>query len=787
MLGALLATLLLQGQGPEVMVAVDRDRVAPGDVILYTIRVSSHLPDPIRIEVPSLGGFELEARAERSEVNADGDGGRTTTLELRLRATQPGEWRLGPVQVRQGAAYARGESVLVTIEGGPPPPVTATLSARLARLLQRAPPPGVLGPAAITVMVSDSVVVVGQQLDVVTIAWFERELRQQLRRAPTVEAPQVEGVWSYPQSVPGGIAGSRQVGGKWYDLFVLHQVAFPLTPGRITVAPARLQYSVPLAFQFFSQEERYKLSSPAVAIEVRPLPDAGRDPRFAGAVGREIRLTQSVTPGHTRQGEAVSAEITVTGEGNVALWPQPEIRWPAGVRVYPEASRERVALRDGRLGGSKTFRYLLVADSAGAVSAPVLRYPYFDPVSGRYEIATSAGPALVVAPRGNRVSSRAEPPPMRLDRRRPVALRLQQALPDSGWLAVALAFPLGYWASRRRRRRAPPPPVVASPGPADSLARIEQRLQQALARLAPGLADSADAELTASLVRSGLEPESAGRITRLRATVRQARYGSGATPATSALAQELEDLLARLTPRGKDARRRWRERAGVITMLAAACLPALGAQTPPEKLYEAAAYSAAAEGFARRALAEPGITTHWFNLGNAAWRAGDDAQSLAAWIRAARLSPRDQGVRRALLLVPPADQWASRSLWISPVTPPELWLLGLIAWITGWTGAALTRSLQGRWLVLLGGALLLAGAGTALARWYRRPIAVLAANQVLRLSPHEQAPPAGEVARLGTVRLGERRGAWVRVVAAGDQEGWILAQTLRPAGDLLPP
>lgn len=376
---------------------------------------------------------------------------------------------------------------------------------------------------------------------------------------------------------------------------------------------------------------------------------------------------------------------------------------------------------------------------------------------------------------------------MRLDQRRPLALQLQRALHGWAWAVVALLLPVAFLLVSGAGRRRPPAPAAPAPTPPDSLADIERRLQQALARLAPGLADAADAELTASLIRSGVDPQGADRITLLRAGVREARYGTAPRADTRALARELEDLLSRLTPQGKSARRRWRERAGLASLLAGCLVLPGAAQTPPEKLYEAGAYSAAVEGFARRALADPGIPTHWFNLGDAAWRAGDDAQSLAAWIRAARLSPRDQGIRRALLLVPPGDPSASRNLWVAPVTPAELWLLGLLAWTAGWLGALATRSLQGRWLVLVGGGVILLGAGTALGRWYRRPVAVLTANQVLRLSPHEQAPPAGEVARLGTVLLGERRGGWVRVAAAGGQEGWLPVPALRPAGDLRQP
>ena len=370
----LLVALLRQGStGPDVMLSADRDRLAPGDVLTFTIRISSRLTDPIRVDLPSLTGFELQSRSEQSEVTAGPPAGRTTTIQLQLRATTPGEWRLGPVLVRQGTATAQGDPVNVTIRGGAPAPLSAGLSPRLARIIERAPPPDALGPAGITVALSDNDVPVGEQVDVVTIAWFERGLRQQLRRAPTVESPSIEGVWSYPQPVPGGIAATREVGGKWYDLFVLHQVVFPLTPGRVAVSPARLQYSVPLAYQFFSQEEAYKQQSEATSFLARGLPSEGRDPGFAGAVGRGLSISQTVTPGAGKQGEAFTAEVTVRGDGNVALWPQPDLRWPPSFRVYPEAAHEQLIMQGGRLSGTKTFTFLLVADSAGALGLPPVR------------------------------------------------------------------------------------------------------------------------------------------------------------------------------------------------------------------------------------------------------------------------------------------------------------------------------------------------------------------------------------------------------------------------------
>jgi tetratricopeptide (TPR) repeat protein len=775
--------LLQQSRGPDIMVAVDRDRVAPGEVVAFTVRVSSASTDPIRVDLPSLGGFELEARSERSDVTTGPALGRTTVIELHLRATTPGQWRIGPVNVRQGSTLAQSETVTIRIEGGSPAPVTASLNPRVARLVQRAPPPGALGQAGISVALSDSVVSVGQQVDVVTIAWFDREVRQRLRRAPTVESPRLEGVWSYPQPVPGGIAASREVSGRWYDLFVLHQVAFPLTPGRVGISPARLQFSVPLAFQFFSQEERYKLESQAARFTVRPLPDAGRPPDFVGAVGLGLTLGQTVTPGSGRQGEAFSADVAVRGEGNVALWPQPDVRWPAGVRVYPEAAEEQVHIKEGRLAGAKVFHFLVLADSAGTLSLPPLRYTYFDPSTDRYEVATAPGLMLVVAPRSEGGGSRAEPPPVRLDSRRPLARMLRESLPDPVWVFLLLLPGLSLLLRRLPRSR--PPAAVNGLRSSDPLGEAERRLDEALRALLPGRKEREDGALALALSHAGVEPALADELAGLRDRLRAARFAPAGPGAADALRRAVLAAVGRLGDPATPGVRRWRRKAAlgtgaVLLALGGAPLSSLAAQAPPEQLYEAGAYRAAEDAFRRRAELEPEVPTHWLNLGDAAYRAGDDAAALAAWTRGARLAPRDAGLRRALLLLPPADLTAARWLWIAPITPEELWLIGAVAWLAGWGGVWWTRRLRGRWLVLLAGGVVFLGAGASLERWYQRPVAVITGNSVLRLSPHELAPAVGEVPALGTVRIEAERGPWYRVRAPGGQVGWIRNGAVAP-------
>ncbi|MDH5282469.1 MAG: hypothetical protein OEW80_01145, partial [Gemmatimonadota bacterium] len=759
-----------------IMLSVDRDRVVPGGTVTLTIRAVSSSPDAIRVDLPPLGGFELEGRSERTEVTPGGPGvgSRSTVVELRLRAVTPGEWRIGPLSARQGIAFAVADPVTVTILGAAPAAIAAGTTPRVARMVERAPPPPALGEAGVSVALSDSTVTTGEQVDVVTIAWFERGLRQRLRRAASLEPPQLEGLWSYAQPASAGIAASRVVNGRTYDLFIRHQVAFPLSEGTLAIPPARLSYSVPLSFQFFSQEERFEQASQPSELRVAALPADGREPAFVGAVGQRMAVSAELRPAVTRQRDAVSFVVTVRGAGNVALWPPPLVAWPRGLRVYAEGSTEAAKLGEGWMAGVKMFRYLLIPDSSGTMVIPALRYPFFDPAAGRYQVAGSLAASLVVSPATDRAIARAEPPPIRLSDREAPADRLRGSLPPVVWWSLLLLGPLAALA--RRPREAPRPRVTRTPAPpSDALQAAEDDLHR---RVTGILGSVGGPRATASALQdAGVPRDTAERIGSLLDRYRAARFS--ATPGDGAeLLRDTELVVKRLQGTTPRRGRSLRQRLTLTVLLSGGASAATG-QVAPVQLYEAGAYRLAVAGFEQAAAAGPGMPDRWFNLGAARYRAGEDAGALVAWTVAARLLPRDRSVRRALGLVPPAGNVAAVALWASPMTPNELWLVGVVTWIVGWGAVALERRIRGRWLVLIAGSLLLFTASAGLRRWYDRPLAVAEAGQALRLAPHERAPGVGELGIMEVVEPLEERRGWVLLESAGGQEGWV------PAADLV--
>jgi BatD DUF11 like domain len=756
-----------QNSGAQLEASVDEDRVSVGEELTYTLRAVSHSPVPMQVTLAPFTGLEIVARSERTEVGFGGGPTRTTVLEVRLRAVRPGHWEIGPARAVQGRDTVEAAPVVVDVAANRAA-TASTLSPGLRRLLDLAVPPPA-GQPAVDLLVSTDSVRVGEQVDVVTAAWFPRDLRLQLRRPPTLQPPVIDGVWSFPQATPTGIAATRSIRGRWYDLFVSHQVVFPLVAGTVDIPRATLKYSTPVAMQFFSQEERFALSSRADTLVVRPLPAAGRPPGFGGAIASALALDRHIDRATATVGEGVAVEIRLSGEGNTALWPNPELRWPANLRAYLERVDEKVATAEGRVGGTKTFRYLVVADSAGPLALPPVRYAYFDLATNRYLELSLPASSLPVTARGETAAAAALPPALLSGDQPAAAWRMAHAVPDWAWLAL-LGLPPLLLSLRGRKLRAPHRRV---PREARSdLRSAEAALDDLLQSLAPDPDLRFGPALAAAVRAAGADAALAARVTAVRDRLLARRYGPAA-PATddANLAAEAHEVAQRLG----GSLRAWRQRgAAVLVLLVIPGLGRLAAQSPPpETLYESGALRAAVDGFGRRAADAPAVAEHWYNLGATYYRLGATGRAEAAWLRARRFDPRGPAVRRALALTPPADVASARWTWSPPVTPEELLLTGGLGWLVGWLGWILRPRVRERWLVLLVFAGVAVIGGLGLRAWYRVPLAIVVDPATLRLSPHGRAPAVAPVEGGSAVRLVRRNPGWVLVRAPDGREGWL--------------
>jgi len=782
---ALVLAALLQGQTPEVSASVDRTRLAVGDELVFTILARTRAPEPLDLVPPQLSGFAIVGTRDLTDVSTTGPEGSVRTLlrELRLRAARPGAGLIGPVRARQGDETVETAPIRVTIDSAGS---SGALGSLARALVDRAAPPGGTDDVALTVVASADTVFAGQQLDIVAVAWFPRGLRDRLRRPPVLRVVSPAGAWAGAPAAPAGVATSRRAGDEWMDLFVVHQVVFPLAPGRLVVPPASVEYAVPITYSFFSREERYSLHSDSLPIAVLAPPAAGRPSDDHGVVGERITLRLAVEPAEARVGEPMDVVVTAAGAGNAALWPEPVVHWPPGLRAYPtEPTLTLAPAADGLLRGARTFRFLVVPDSAGTLVLPRVRYPYYDVAARAYAVAETEARTLVVAPGAEPRAARALPPLLAAGAASR-ADRLAGALWPWGWVAVLILPPLlvlglsrGPWISHGPMRH--PGPT----GPTSPLGRLEAEFQHALAGLVADPEARASAGLGQALRAAGVEGPVAGHIVRLRDRLQAARYGSGAPDSEPKLVAELERALRALGG-GVGAGRR----SGVAIVVALAAFAGRGGAQAPgaEALYDAGALRAAADSFAARAAAAPAVAAHWYNLGVTLYRAGADGRASAVLLRAARLAPRDPVIRRARALLPAPDAASDPLLAVGAATPGEWALVAAVAWLGLWglvvvrRGGALMN--QGPTAALAALALTALTLGGLEARRRARPVSVVAAPTIaVRVAPYGSASAAATLDAGAALLAGRRHGAWLEVRRErGSVHGWVRADEMVRVG-----
>jgi len=786
----------LQGAPPDVTARVDRARLTAGEELRLTVRARSRTAEPVTVVLPALTGFAITGSREVTEVTIEGLGApvRTTTRELALRAQRPGTLVIGPVRVRQGGHEVATAPITVTVDSAAVGLATA-LSPIARGLLDAAPPPARNDQVAVTVIVPGDSVLVGQQVDVIAAAWFPREVRERLRRAPILTMQTPEGVWAYPGAAPTAVAASRLVRGRWMDLFVAHQAVFPLTRGLIVIPPAVVDYAVPVSFSFFSREDRYSLRSDTVSLTALPLPAsgraAGRDQRVAA---QGLTLDLVIDPANGRVGEPIDVTARLSGVGNVALWPEPGIRWPAGFRAYAGETGMRVEPRDGRIAGTKTFHYLVVPDSTGSFLLPEIRYPYYDMAAGAYGAATAAPRALAVAPGTEPRAARALPPLM------PGTAEvwsdaLARDLAPWGWLALLVGPPLVAWLWRRRAaREVAAADELAQDGGAGSdggggparpgrLGRLEREFHGVLASHVPDARARDGDGLARALRAAGVESAVADHVMRLRDRLRAARYGPRGLGDAAELGAELAQVLRVLgaEPAGRRRRVAWRG-GGTAALVALAVLARpLGAQEPSaEALYQAGALRAAADSFAARAGAQPRVPAHWYDLGATLYRAGADGKALAAWARAGRLAPRDRLMLRAHELLPTPDAASDPLLATGVATPAEWALAAAVLWLAMWS-AVMARARRSAVVGLAALGLVAGGLAWREAARRARPLAIVVdSGTPVRVAPYGAASPATALQAGAALLVMRRYGAWLEVWRADGVRGWVLASEVVP-------
>ena len=180
-------------------------------------------------------------------------------------------------------------------------------------------------------------------------------------------------------------------GGRKYAVRVLDKIAiFPVRAGDLHTGAMSARFT---GRRVGSRVQ--KLSDDIVITATEP-PREGRPPGYAlGDVG-QFALSAVVEPRKVDQGGSVSVTLKVQGTGN---FPQ-SLRVPGrtGIDWLDPEKRESIDSIEGKVGGFRSFGYVVRLKESGAVDLGKVELPYWDPAAKRYEIARAELGVVQVRP-----------------------------------------------------------------------------------------------------------------------------------------------------------------------------------------------------------------------------------------------------------------------------------------------------------------------------------------------------------------------------------------------------
>lgn len=291
-------------------------------------------------------------------------------------ALRPGTHKLS-FTVEDGATKVTSNVVEVVVEG--PSAADATAQAEQAPVATTGKPTEARGDVFVWSATSKARVYVGEQLEY-RLDVYERSLLSSVTlRTP----PSFADFYTY--DLPEGEAVVEEVAGVPYRVRPgMRRALFPQKAGNLVIGSPEITIG-----------RRRQDRGPTVSVEVLPLPAEGQPPGFSPNNVGTFTVTSKVDRTAVEVGQPFTWTVEIEGVGNVALVDPG--RWPdiAGVRRY-DPKIESQMRAETRVGGRRSYAFLVIPEQPGALEIPPVVLDYFDPEQARYATARAEGVTIEV-------------------------------------------------------------------------------------------------------------------------------------------------------------------------------------------------------------------------------------------------------------------------------------------------------------------------------------------------------------------------------------------------------
>lgn len=395
---ACLAAVAARAGDASVAADLSARRAALGEQLVLSVSISGGAQSPRPPLIPDVEVYESGKSQNMSFIN--GRVSSSVVVTYVLIPKKPGRYKVPPIEVA-GAAPTEAIEFVVDAPGAPAqaPP---TPGGQRPPVPGRADGGGGRGPDVfVTATLDKTRAFVNEQATL--IVRFHTAVP--LLSAPQYDAPKLTGLLA-ENFAPEG-QGTVVHAGRQYTYSELKSALFPVQAGRAQIGPAMVTVQVPsrgpgmgddLFDRFFNMTaaEARRIQTEPLALQAESLPPGAPDD-FSGVVG-ELRVEASLDRATVKAGEAVNMTVTVSGTGNIKSLPEPKRPDLPSARFFDSESSVKLDRIGDKVGGTKTFKTVLVPRVSGQLDIPPVTVSYFDPVKKAYARASSRPLRVAVNP-----------------------------------------------------------------------------------------------------------------------------------------------------------------------------------------------------------------------------------------------------------------------------------------------------------------------------------------------------------------------------------------------------
>ncbi|TNF28567.1 MAG: protein BatD [Bacteroidetes bacterium] len=343
---------------------------------------------------PEITGFQVLGGPNQSTSMQfiNGSMSQSISYSYVLRATEEGEFNIGPAKIKVGGDIIESNSLKINVVKGATQQQSSTGSQPQNAQQQQQKSSGGDNDLFARIEVSDRDVYLGEKIT----ATLKIYSRVTIVNFDDWKLPSFEGFWSKDIDANQQIQFQNQVvDGVMYQVGVIKSVVlYPQKSGEVTIDPMELSVIVrertggrgrSIFDQFFGGYEDFKrpIVSNTVKVNVKAYP-SGKPADFSGLTG-SLNMTASLDKAETKSNEAVNLKITVSGDGNLYQLQAPDLEFPPDIEAYDPKVSDNIKVNSNGISGSRTFEYVLIPRYSGDFKIGPFSFSYFDAKSGKFK------------------------------------------------------------------------------------------------------------------------------------------------------------------------------------------------------------------------------------------------------------------------------------------------------------------------------------------------------------------------------------------------------------------